>query len=274
MTGWLSIAPRYCGPPDTGNGGYACGLVAGCIDGPAEVTLRLPPPLDRPLAVEHDGKGSVRVVDGQSLIAEATRLPGPLDLRLPDPVSVRRASAAGARSLLRLHPELHPFPTCFVCGPQREPGDGLRIFVGPVPGTPLSADVWCPAGEFADANGVIRPEFLWAALDCTGGIAALQGATTGGALYLLGRLAVSQLSEVRAGEPYVVIGWRVAAQDRKIMAGSALIASSGQAVAVARATWIRLRQPAGPRTHAVENSGLLTSPAMAEASVSASPDPD
>ena len=246
MTGSLVIAPRFCGPPDSGNGGYVCGLIAGCLDGPAEVTLRLPPPLRRPLAVERDDHGSVRVLDGQTLIAEAAVLPGGPHVRLPDPVTVQQARAAGARSQLRMHPELHPFPACFVCGPDRMPGDGLRICVGPVPGTSLSADLWYPGEELADASGQIRPEFIWAALDCPGGIGALRDAVPDGAPYLLGRLAARQTCEVKAGEPHVVAGWRLAAEGRKITAGSALFTARGQAVAVAQATWIRLRCPAGP----------------------------
>jgi hypothetical protein len=241
MTGAFSIAPRFCGPPDSGNGGYVCGLIAGYLDGPAEVTLRLPPPLDRSLAVEQDGGGPVRVLDGDLLIAEAIGLAGDWDLQLPSPVSVLEADAAGARSPLRLQPELHPFPTCFVCGPRREPGDGLGICVGPVPGTQLSADVWYPSAQFADAAGKIRREVLWAALDCPGGIAALQGAGANGAAYVLGRMAARQFGPVQASEPHVVVGWCIRAQRRKVLAGSALFTASGQAVAAALATWVRLR---------------------------------
>ena len=133
MTGSLVIAPRFCGPPDSGNGGYVCGLIAGYLDGPAEVTLRRPPPLETPLAVERDDHGSARLLYGQTLIAEAARSPGVPAPQLPDPVSVQQACSAGARSQLRIHPELHPFPTCFVCGPDRRPGDGLHILVGPWP---------------------------------------------------------------------------------------------------------------------------------------------
>jgi hypothetical protein len=61
MTGSLVIMSRFCGPPDSGNGGYVCGLIAGYLDGPAEVTLRKPPPLETPLNLEPDGDGSVRV---------------------------------------------------------------------------------------------------------------------------------------------------------------------------------------------------------------------
>jgi len=34
------IARRFCGPPDTGNGGYSAGLLAQSLRGPIEVTLR------------------------------------------------------------------------------------------------------------------------------------------------------------------------------------------------------------------------------------------
>lgn len=45
MTGSLVVARRFCGPPDSGNAGYVCGLIAGFLDGPVKVTLRLPPSL-------------------------------------------------------------------------------------------------------------------------------------------------------------------------------------------------------------------------------------
>jgi len=250
MTGSLTVASRFCGPPDSGNGGYVCGLIASylasCLDGPAEVTLRRPAPLGRPLAVEWDGQSSLRVLEGQSLIAEATGWPAGPALQLPGPVSVERAHAAGAQSQLRMRPELHPFPACFVCGPDRAPGDGMRICVGPVPGTELSADVWYPGEDLLGPDGQIGPEFIWAVLDCAGGAAALWDAVAGGERFLLGRLSVRQHGEVKAGEPHVVVGWRLAAQDRKVLAGSALFTASGQAVGVAEATWIRLRCPAGP----------------------------
>ena len=239
MTGTLVIGSRFCGPPDSGNGGYVCGLIADYLDGPAEVTLRKPPPLETALNLERDGHGSVRVRDGQTLIAEAISSPKGPALQLPDPVSVRQASSAGARSQLRIHPELHPFPTCFVCGPDRRPGDGLHILVGPVAGRQLSADVWYPGAELASTIGHVRSEFLWAALDCAGGVGAIGNAVPGRAPFVLGRLSARQIGEVSAGEPHVVLGWRLAVEGRKMLAGSALFTASGQPVAVAQATWIR-----------------------------------
>jgi len=239
MTGSLAIAARFCGPPGVGNGGYACGLIAGFLDGQAEVTLRLPPPLRRPLTVECDGSSSLRVLDGESLIAEAT--PGEPYLRLPDPVSVQQAQSAAARSPLLLHPELNPYPRCFVCGPDREPGDGLRILVGPVKSSELSAGTWTPDTELADSNGQVRPEFMWAALDCAGGIGALGEAVADGAPFVLGRFAARQIGRITAGEEHVVVGWRLAEEGRKVRAASALFTARGQAVGIAKATWIRIR---------------------------------
>jgi hypothetical protein len=241
MTPSVVIAPRYCGPPGIGNGGYVCGIAAGYVGGPAEVTLRLPAPLARPLLVERNGRGSVRLMAGPAVIAEATTLAGGPDVQVPDPVSVGQARAAGALSPLRTRPELHPFPACFVCGPGRPPGDGLHVCVGPVPGTALAADLWIPGEDLAGAGGQVRSEFIWAALDCPSGFGALPGVVPDGATYLLGRLAAAQTGDVRVGEPHIVMGWRVAAEGRKVVAGSALFTAHGQPVAVARATWIRVR---------------------------------
>ena len=47
----MIIESRYKGPPTSGNGGWTAGTVAALIDGPAEVTLRTPPPLETPLSV-------------------------------------------------------------------------------------------------------------------------------------------------------------------------------------------------------------------------------
>jgi hypothetical protein len=236
----LVIAPRYCGPPGTGNGGYVSGLIAGYLGGPAEVTLWRPPPLGTPLAVERAGDQAVRVLDGRTLVAEATSVPNGLGVELPAPVSVQQAGTAGRGSRLRTHPHEHPFPRCFVCGPGRAAGDGLRIHVGPVAGRDLAADVWYPDGSLAGPDGHVRAEFVWAALDCPGGLGAFGGGTLDGPPFVLGRFSVRQTGTVRAGEPHAVAGWRLAEDGRKMLAGSAVFTVNGQAVAVARATWIRL----------------------------------
>jgi hypothetical protein len=49
----LYFGRRFCGPPGMANGGFACGSIAALHGGAAEVTLRRPLPLERPLAARH-----------------------------------------------------------------------------------------------------------------------------------------------------------------------------------------------------------------------------
>jgi hypothetical protein len=237
----IRIDRRFCGPPDSGNGGYACGLVAAHVDGPAEVTLRLPPPLEIPLTVAFGDSGSVRVLDGDALVAEGIRR-GEEDLGIdvPQPISVADAERAAATSQLHEHPEEHPFPTCFVCGPQRAPDDGLHVLVGPVAGRGVAADAWSPATDLAGADGVVRPEFVWAALDCSGGVGSWLADPIDGNPFVLGRMAVTIGGPVRAGAPHSAVGWRAAHDGRKVTAGSAIFTGDGGLVATGLATWVQL----------------------------------
>jgi hypothetical protein len=63
----VCIPSRFNGPLDSGNGGYCAGVLAGSLDGPADVSLRHLVPLD----MVRDGNGSARMLDGETLIAEA-----------------------------------------------------------------------------------------------------------------------------------------------------------------------------------------------------------
>jgi hypothetical protein len=131
---------------------------------------------------------------------------------------------------------IHPFPTCFVCGPQRAEGDGLRIFTGPVVGRELVAAPWTPDESLTSADGVVGQEFLWAALDCPGAFA--NGFPE--IAMVLGRLSAEVVRPVRPGEPCVVVGWSEGSEGRKHFAGTAIFGDDGQLVAFARATWISL----------------------------------
>jgi hypothetical protein len=236
----ILIDRSFNGPPDSGHGGYSCGLVAAHVEGPAEVTLRRPPPLDTALAVTPDADGSVRVRAGDDLVAEGTPRHAGLGIHVPDPVGIADAEAAGAASLLRAHPEEHPFPTCFVCGPQRARGDGLGVIVGSVAERDVAADVWTPTPDVAVTNGAVRPEFVWAALDCSGGVGSFLIDPLEGNPFVLGRFAVTIAGPVRPGAPHAVIGWRVGVDGRKLTAASAIFTAEGDLAAVGRATWIQL----------------------------------
>jgi hypothetical protein len=241
MTESLVIAPRFCGPPGSGNGGYVCGRIAAYAGGPVTVTLRQPPPLATPMAVERDGEGSVRIHHGRTLIAEATISSASPALEIPGPVSMADARAAAGRARYYTDPV---FPDCFVCGTARGPGDGLRIFPGPLAGRPVWAAPWTPDPSVTGADGRVRPEVAWAALDCPSGIAAAEAAgLPRDTAILLGRMTASLAGLPVAGEACLVIAWPGGRAGRKLTAGSALLGPAGTVLAAARAVWLTVPRP-------------------------------
>ncbi|HEY0116150.1 MAG TPA: hypothetical protein VGB54_10545 [Allosphingosinicella sp.] len=225
----IRIGRRFRGPPDSGNGGYVAGMVARSLGGShCTVTLLRPPPLDRDLWLESDGAGA-RLLDGEEAIATAVR--GQVAVDVPPPPSVEGAQAASARFAGLRH---HIFPGCFVCGPERAAGDGLRIFAGPVAGgSEQVAARWSPDESCADAEGRLRVEMIWAALDCPGYFAVQDKA----GVALLGRQSVALHAPARI-EPMIVTGWAVQSEGRKHRVGTALHREDGVLVAASAATWI------------------------------------
>jgi acyl-coenzyme A thioesterase PaaI-like protein len=198
------------------------------------VTLRLPPPLERPLAAERvDARGAL-LRDGDAVVAEARAIDD-LELELPDPLGVEEAEAA--RGASPLHRE-HPFPGCFVCGPERRLGDGLGIVCGPV-GAELVAAPWRVDGSLPTEDGAVAPEIVWAALDCPGGLAGILQPSPG--VLVLGRLAARVDGPVHPGTTCVAVGWPIDRDGRKFHAGSAIFSGEGELLAHARATWIELK---------------------------------
>src|SRR5215471_9324787 len=241
MTDSLVIPSRFCGPQGSGNGGYVCGRIAAYVDGPATVTLRRPPPLATPMTVERDAGGSVRVHHGRTLIAEAISSPGRPAPRIPGPVSMAEARAVAGGARYYTDPM---FPDCFVCGMGRGPGDGLRIFPGPLAGRPLWAAPWTPDASVTDAGGRVRPEVVWAALDCPSGIAAAEAANLAGdTAILLGRMTASLAALPAAGDQCLLIAWPDGRDGRKLLAASALLGPGGQVLAAARAVWLTVPRP-------------------------------
>jgi hypothetical protein len=233
MIDHVQIARRFNGPPDSANGGYACGVVAEAVRGrTARVSLRLPPPLDVLLRRTRAEDGTVVLADGGSVIAQGA--PAELAVRPPEAPSLDAAAAASERS--SAHTE-HPFPTCFVCGPARGSNEGLRILPGPLDDTSLVASPWQPPPDLT-TGGVIDPRVVWAALDCPGGFASRFERSA-----VLAGMTASLLSDVRADAAYVVVGWPIGRDGRKYTAGSAIYARDGTPAAVAEALWIELRDP-------------------------------
>ncbi len=231
----ITIPARFNGPPTSGNGGYCAGLAARFVDGQAEATLRAPPPLETPLRVEAVEAG-VDILDGETVVIQARpRAPLARPDIAPPSLDLAQAAASTFRSA-----EDHLLPTCFVCGPARKPGDGLRIFTDFVEGRrDLVAAPWTPTPDLAADDGKVAETFLWAALDCPGAFAVdVQP-------ILLGRLAANILDRPAPGDPLVVAGWPRGSDGRKHHAGTALFSADGDLLAHAEATWIQLTRPHG-----------------------------
>lgn len=228
------IAPRFNGPPGSGHGGYSAGCAAVLVDGPvAEVTLRRPPPLGVELQAERSSRG-VALVDGEGVVLEAR--PAELVVEPPAPVGVEAAAEASAR-FAWVHD--HPFPTCFGCGPQRDPADALCLYTGPV-GDGRFAVPWTPP-PWAGAR-TVDPVFAWAALDCPSA-APVHGAIS--APVVLGRLTVALEGPIDIGAPHVIQSWLEESDGRKHRTGVALFTAGGERRAAGGAVWIELARPLG-----------------------------
>jgi hypothetical protein len=227
----IVIDRRFHGPSESGNGRYVCGRVAQFLEGTAAaVRLRVPPPLDTALEVRRSEAGVALFDD--ALVAEAR--PAKVALEPLAPPSCEEAEAASRRSRGF---SSHWFPSCFVCGPDRHPGDGLRIFPGPIEGRGLVASPWVPDSSLASAKGLVSPEFLWAALDCPGAFAFPEPAE--GAV-LLGELQVALFGDLSVDERCVLVAWQLAHRGRKHHTATALFGEAGACRGVGLGTWFEV----------------------------------
>jgi hypothetical protein len=235
----IVIDPAFEGPPASAHGGYACGVLASYLAADAEITLRKPVPLGTGLRLA-PYHGGLALHDQNDLVAEgaSTRL----EDRTPQPPMFAEALAAtasfpGLRS--------HPYPRCVGCGTGRTDALALRIFPGPLVARELVAAVWYPSSQ-ATADGFIKPELAWAALDCPGGWAAIRfGRVDRPAM--LGRMAARLLPPLMAQSAYIVVGWLEGVSGRKLAAGSALYSRDGVLQGFSRQTWITLTDAGTPR---------------------------
>ncbi|WP_412542090.1 hypothetical protein R8Z50_06010 [Longispora sp. K20-0274] len=211
----MLIDGRFCGPPGSGNGGYTAGLLAAQLGaGPAEVTLRRPPPLDTELTVARTDAG-VELADCAELVAVAA--PATVDVE-PVPWTAERGVYPG-----HTH---HPFPSCYVCGPDNK--EGLRIYPGRIGAGRTAAD-WVVPDDVSSAT-------VWAALDCPGGwTIQLEERPS-----VLGRFAVRIDAMPAPGSECVIVGELRGTEGRKSHPVTSLYGPGGELLAVARATWIAL----------------------------------
>lgn len=238
MKNTMKINHRFCGPPGVSNGGYVSGMLAQYIDGPTEVTLHRPVPLEQPLSVVKPTTGHIVALKYHDLtIAEAK--PTKLALTIPDPPTFLEARDA---SLRYPQAKLHPFPSCFVCGPRRESNDGLHIFPTLLQNRNIVAATWTPDTSLINGNSMIKDEFIWAALDCPGGIVAT---TDQPRPILLGQLTGHIENRIHSGDRCIVIGWLISSMGRKHTTGTAIFRANGTLIASAKAIWIEPKQTYG-----------------------------
>jgi hypothetical protein len=237
----ITIPRRFRGPPNSGNGGYVCGMLGRRISGAAEVALRAPPPLETALDVVEVGAGQWELRQRTTTIA--TGRPTKLDLSRLEKATYAEALQAEKRTMIKPHEHLNP--TCFVCGPDRAPGDGLRLFAGPLErqdADGVFAVPWTPDPSFVSADGRVAPEFVWSVMDCPTGYASLydrETQTCNPSLpILLGTLSVRIDGLPRPGERCVVTSWQTDREGRRLIAEGALFGEDENLLAVSRAVWV------------------------------------
>jgi hypothetical protein len=232
----LTIASRFNGPPESGNGGYVAGRLAQQyvaefgelpVHAVVQITLRKPPPLAAALSFRvPEETETLRLLHGTTVIAEAEAVEAPEDgLDVIEPLTFEEAETAAKDYLGRGE---HPFLTCFVCGPNHP--TGLHVYPGQVPGRRgVVASPWTPA---EDTHG---SEFVWAALDCPGGWSAGDLAARP---MVLGRMSARVEAVPEPGAPCVVLGRHVRTEGRKTFTASTLYGPDGELLGASTAVWI------------------------------------
>jgi hypothetical protein len=103
----------------------------------------------------------------------------------------------------------------------------------------MFATAWTPDESLDDGTGHVRPEFVWAALDCPSS-APVANFGEGPAM-VLARLTARLGCSVRVGEPHAIVAWPLEVDGRKHHAACALYDSAGTLLCASQALWIELR---------------------------------
>jgi hypothetical protein len=242
----ITIGRQFCGPPNSGNGGYVCGVMAKDLEGPVTAVIRAPVPLETELAIEVRNGAAVLIGAEGALIGQG----GPATQALPDPPMVPTLEQARAASAGYLGHTQRVHHICFTCGNEREEGDGLRVFPGQIEGAEsgVMACTWTPHASFGGADGTVAAEVVWAALDCPGFFAWVQKDGRHGAL--LGTMTGEIITPPVVGQEYVILAWPIVREGRKEIAGVALFDAEGRLMGRGHQVWITMapRMPAPAAT--------------------------
>ena len=229
----ITVPGHLRGYPGVAFGGYVAGVLAGrAAAKTVRVDFRRPTPVEVPVGLAATADGGAVLTGADGVLAVAT--PDELDVEAPEPPSWDEASAA-AEAYRAAPPE--GTVDCFGCGLDRTPDTGLRQHCGVVPGRDLVAAAWTAGPALADAEGMLRPELVWGALDCPGNAAGrLRGALREGAV--TASLTARLLQPVPVASRLVSYAWVLSEEGRKHRMGVALATAGGDLCAVASALWV------------------------------------
>ena len=230
----IVLERRFNGPPATANGGYACGVVAKHVDGPAAVSLRRPGPARhaararaprrRPRDAARRRDADRRGRPGAAAGLRAARTARPSRRRAKPPPSARRL-AGDLRLLLRLRPRTAPTGSAWSSARCRRTRAHRR-------GAPRAART-CPSGTATSRRRSPGRRSTARATRRRCGAAAQPS--------LLARMHAELLEPVPAGEAVAVVGWSLATRAASTAAPRRSWPPTGAMLARAEALWIRLR---------------------------------
>jgi hypothetical protein len=235
----IVIDATHNGPAESGHGGVSAGRMAELID-PRRAVVRLhtPVPLDTPMvAIRRQGE-AIDVGVGATVVATVRPLGrggNGIDLSVFPRVSSALVGEA-ERRWLDARGGVHPFPTCFGCGPERPRRDGLELRPGRVDSLGVHATQWTPGGV-----GETPAWLVWAALDCASGGPAMAAAPSGASV-LTGELAVEIREPVEAGSPHLLVSREALRSGRTVRTEAALLDATGRALAAAAGIWFMIER--------------------------------
>jgi hypothetical protein len=235
MAEMVTIDRRFHSWEGVAHGGYIAGHLARRAGPTCEVTLRQAVPFDTQMQIAEDGKGRITLGTDGAVMARAE--PTRFDVDVPRSVSFAEAAATAWN---HASIPVHPTPTCFCCGYDRDEGDGLRIWPGSLQGRKTVAAAWIPHPTFSGEDGNVAPQFVWAALDCPSFWGIVQSLPAMPNVVTI-RLAGTVLRPVRTEEPHVVLGWPIEHRGRRMIGGSAILGPDGDLLAASRVTWLEVR---------------------------------
>ena len=114
----------------------------------------------------------------------------------------------------------------------------MRVFPGALRDGMFAAD-WTPDESLDDGSGHVRPECVWAALDCPTSAPVANFAS--GPAMVLARLTARLGCSVVVGEPHAILAWPLAVDGRKHHGACALFDSAGRLLCASQALWIEVR---------------------------------